>query len=142
MKQFPKYLGVVLAALMLLSLIGCSDQGVQARNTDPVHTTTAPVQTTIPAQTTVPQQVASGYTVKVVDENGAPIVGALIQLCKENCYPNVTDANGEAFFELAEDTYKVSFLMLPAGYTYSTEEQEFYFEDGSLELTIVLKAAA
>lgn len=141
MKKFQKYLSVLAAALMLLGLYGCSDQGEQVDNTDPVQTTAAPSQTTAPVQTTAPQQVASGYTVKVVDENGNPIAGAMVQLCKENCYPNVTDANGEAFFELAEDTYKVSFLMLPTGYTYSTEEQEFYFADGASELTIVLKAA-
>lgn len=81
------------------------------------------------------------YTVKVVDENGAPIVGAAVQLCKEACIPSVTNAEGVATFELAEDEYKVSFVMLPAGYTYSGTEDTFYFESGSKEMTITLKAA-
>lgn len=139
MKQFRKIAAIILALLMLC-LCGCGNQEGEAGNTNPPQTTTAPAQTTLPSESTVEQQNASGYTVKVVDESGAPIAGAMVQLCKDNCYPNVTDANGEAFFELAEDSYKVSFLMLPAGYTYSTDAQEFYFENGASELTIVLKA--
>ena len=46
------------------------------------------------------------------------------------------------YFNLPEDTYKVSFLALPAGFTYMDEAvQEFYFENGSTDLTITLKAA-
>ena len=81
------------------------------------------------------------YTVNVVDEAGNPIAGAMVQLCKDTCFPGVTDANGVAKFTLAEDEYKVSFLALPAGYTYVDDTQEFYFADGSMELTITLKAA-
>ena len=81
------------------------------------------------------------YIVKVVDESGAPIAGANVQLCKEACVPGQTNAEGIAEFKLAEDEYKVSFMMLPAGYTYSGAEDTFYFEDGSKEMTITLKAA-
>ena len=52
----------------------------------------------------------------------------------------MTDANGQAKFSVMEADYKVSFLSLPAGYTYSGDAQEFYFEEG-FELTITLKAA-
>lgn len=80
------------------------------------------------------------YVVKVVDENGAPIAGAIVQLCKDACVPGATNAEGIAEFQLEEDEYKVSFLTLPAGYTYSGTEDTFYFEDGSKEMTITLKA--
>lgn len=80
------------------------------------------------------------YSVKVVDENGAPIAGAIVQLCKDACVPGSTNAEGVAEFKMAEDEYKVSFLTLPAGYTYSGTEDTFYFEDGSKEMTITLKA--
>ena len=83
---------------------------------------------------------ADAYIVKVVDENGTPIVGAIVQLCKDACVPSSTDAEGVAKFVLPEDEYKVSFLTLPAGYTYSGDEDTFYFEDGSKEMTITLKA--
>jgi len=82
------------------------------------------------------------YTVTVVDEEGNPIVGALVQLCNESCFPSATGDDGVAKFALDEANYKVSFLTLPAGYTYSGEEQEFYFEAGSVELTITLKPEA
>jgi len=83
------------------------------------------------------------YTVKVVDENNNPIAGVLIQLCAESCFPTSTNAEGVAEWDLDAAEYKASFLNKEtpaAGYTYSTEATEFYFENGSTELTIVLKA--
>ena len=130
---------ILLGSVMLLSLAGClGDSG--ASTTAPA--TTAPAAT---VPTTAPATVDDGkvtYTVTVTDENGAPIPGAMVQLCKDTCMPGAADANGVATFRVVEDTYKVSFLMRPAGYTYSGEEQEFYFEDGSFELTIALKKAS
>ena len=82
------------------------------------------------------------YTVTVVDEEGNPIVGALVQLCNESCFPSPTGEDGVAKFSLEDAKYKVSFLTLPAGYTYSGEEQEFYFEEGSVDLVITLKPEA
>lgn len=138
MKTLKMLICAVMVLCMTFTLCAC---GNGADDTVPTDEPTASVpQVTEPVQTTAPVQVESGYTVKVVDENGNPIPGALVQLCKELCYPNVTDANGEAFFNLAQDEYKVSFLSLPAGYTYSGEEQEFYFDGDATELTIVLKA--
>ena len=82
------------------------------------------------------------YTVTVTDEQGNPISGMMVQLCKDACIPAVVDANGTATWTVAEDDYKVSFLNLPDGYTYTTEETEFYFADGETSMTIVLKAEA
>lgn len=79
------------------------------------------------------------YTVTVVDEDGNPVAGALVQICKDACIPGATDENGIAQFNVAEDAYKVSFVMMPEGYT--AEEAEFYFDDGSREMTIVLTPA-
>ena len=81
-----------------------------------------------------------GYTVTVLDETGAPVAGAMVQLCKDACYPAVTDAEGVARFDIPEDTYKVSFPILPDGFAYVDEVQEFCFENGSKDLTITLKA--
>ena len=136
-----KLIAIVLLLCMALSLCACGVTEAPAATEAPA--TEAPAVETTEAAPEVEIEVPDGmvtYTVTVVDEAGSPVAGAMVQLCKDNCYPNVTDANGEAFFELAEDSYKVSFLMLPAGYTYSTDAQEFYFENGASELTIVLKA--
>lgn len=81
------------------------------------------------------------YTVTVLDETGAPVPGAMVQLCKEICAPGVTDEDGIARFQLPRDAYKVTFLVLPEGYAYADDVQEFYFEDGTLELQITLTRA-
>ncbi len=84
--------------------------------------------------------VFNGYTVHVTDENGIPLQGAFVQLCSDNCYPLMTDETGTAKYDLPEADYKVSFITLPAGYTYSGDAQEFYFADGEKEITVALKA--
>ena len=76
------------------------------------------------------------YTVTVVDETGAPLVGVMMQICKESCLPAMTDANGVATWSLAEDEYKVSFAVAPAGYAV---EEAYYFEGDATEMTITLK---
>lgn len=81
------------------------------------------------------------YSVTVVDEAGNPIKGVMVQLCLENCFPGVTQDDGVAKFVMAEADYKVSLVSEPEGYTYSTDEREFYFEEGSRDMTITLKAA-
>ena len=64
----------------------------------------------------------------------------LVQMCSDTCFPAATNDAGVAEFSLKEDDYKVTFLTLPAGYEYSGDVQEFHFEDGATELTIILKA--
>lgn len=80
------------------------------------------------------------YTVKVVDEGGNPVASAAVQLCKESCLPGMTNAEGMATFRTVEDDYKVSFMTMPAGY--EADAEEFYFESGSYEMTITLKAVS
>ena len=78
----------------------------------------------------------------MVDEEGNPIAGAMVQMCLDTCLPGITNENGVAEFAVPEADYKVSFLALPEGYDYTTGEQEFYFDAGSYEMTITLKAVA
>ena len=81
------------------------------------------------------------YTVTVVDEGGNPVSGAFVQLCLEACVPCMTTEQGVATYpNMDEADYKVSFITVPAGYELPTEN--YYFEDGSYELTLVLKAVA
>ncbi len=128
---FKRFVIVALLACLTLGLCACGETDT------PENTTTAPVETTTaPAETVADGKVT--YTVKVVDEGGNPVVGAMVQLCKETCLPGATDAEGVAKFSVVEDDYKVSFMTMPEGY--EAEAQEFYFEAGSYELTITLKA--
>ena len=130
----------VLALVLVLALCACSGNG----GSETTVSTTAPVETTAPVGTTVPVE-QGGYTVKVVDEGGNPISGALVQLCKDSCVPTTTDENGVAAWRSAEeaDGYKVSFLKLPDGYAYVDESvTDFYYGSGETEMTITLKAVA
>lgn len=138
MKNLKRLMAIVLMLAMALSLCACGGETEEAPETEaPVVTTEEPAPET---EAPVVEEEEDAYVVTVVDENGSPIAGAMVQLCKDTCFPGVTDADGVAKFVVAEDDYKVSFLALPAGYTYVDETQEFYFEDGSMELTITLKA--
>ena len=139
MKTFLKVMCLVFAATMLLSLCACNNP---SGNTDPGTKPSVPDSKPTTPTTEPSAPAASGYKVTVQDEAGNPIVGALVQLCQDtNCFPSPTGADGVAVFNLEEAEYKVSFLKLPDGYDYTTEETNFYFADGSKELTIVLKTA-
>lgn len=136
---------VVLALCLMIGLCACGgnnndDNTTQTTtNGDNVTTTT----TTTAAPTTTTTTVAEGkvtYTVTVTDEDGNPISGAFVQLCLEACVPCMTNAQGVASYpNMDEADYKVSFINIPEGYT--VETNEFHFEAGSTEMTIVLKAA-
>lgn len=143
--NIKRFLALCLALCLALGLIACgstqadepSDEGTKApaaNQTEPTQATDAPTENPNPV-----------YTVKIVDEAGNPVVGAMVQMCQgETCMPGpLSDANGTVTFQVAEADYKVSFLGgVPAGYAYTTEETEFHFEAGAYELTIVLKAVA
>ena len=141
MKYIKNLLIAVLALSLAMSLCACGGDDSAADATEPSVVATVPQ--TEPVKETEELPADDGkitYTVSVVDENGNPISGAMVQLCLDTCLPGMTDASGAAVFNVEEANYKVSFLTLPAGYTYSTEEQEFYFENGSTEITLTLKA--
>ena len=130
-----KLIAAILLLTMILCLCACGE------GADPAQTTTkqeVPVTTTTVPSTTVSDGKVT-YTVTITDENGDPVVGAMIQLCKDACVPGRTNDQGVAEFRLAEDSYKVSFLAMPEGYSYANETTEFYFESGATELTIQLK---
>ena len=132
---------MALVLCLVMTLVACGKKSEEPTVTTadvPAGTTEAPVPTT----TAKPDDGKVTYTVTVKDENGNPIVGAVVQLCKDiNCNPSVTGADGVATYSLAEDTYKVSFVMMPSGYTHSGEATDYYFSEGSRDLTITLKAA-
>ena len=126
-----KLIAALLLGAMVFCLCACGK--TQDNNeTDPAITDPAPTETEAQGVT---------YTIKVVDEGGNPVVGAGVQLCKDTCLPAITDEDGIAEFRVAEDPeYKVSFMSVPEGY--EGAEEAYYFESGSYELVITLKAVA
>ena len=125
----------VMITVLCLALCLCACSETEQPKNDPVTTTTV-------ATTTTTQPQAATFEVKVVDQNGAPVQGVMIQICKDICVPKMSDANGIALFDLEiEDGHKLSVLSCPAGYTY-TGEAEVYLESGSTSYTVELQGEA
>ncbi len=130
------FLALCMALCVALCLCAC---GNTANNPGTTGATEEPAVET--AEATEPDDGKVIYTVKVVDEGGNPVSGAMVQICKEICLPGLTNAEGVAEFNVVEDSeYKVSFVNVPAGF--EGAEEAYYFEAGSFELTITLKAVA
>jgi len=147
MRNMKKILMILLAVCMILSLCACASAG-QGGNLDDNNGTEGSTATTGSTESTgstegsgEPDDGKVTYTVNVVDEAGNPVTGGMIQFCLDSCIPCMLDANGVASMRLALADYKVSFTMMPAGYALAGDKTEFYFADGSYELTITLKAA-
>ena len=135
-----KLLALMLALCLALSLCACGSENTETTTEAP--TTEATTAATETAAVVEEDDGTVTYTISVVDEGGNPISGAMVQLCLESCMPGVTNENGVAEFKTTEADYHVTLMTMPEGYDYTTEETEFYFEDGSYELTITLKAVA
>lgn len=136
MNRFVKLMLCVMALCLAFTLCAC---GNTAGNGDESTAGTTDSTTQATTEATVNDGMVT-YTVKVVDEGGNPVSNAMVQLCLEACLPGMTNAEGVATYNVVEADYKVSFVSLPEGYT--ADEEEYYFDDGSYEMTITLKAAA
>ena len=130
----------IIAALLLVCMAVClcaCGETAEPEVTNP--------QITLPQETepekTEPQGIT--YTVKVVDEGGNPVVGAMVQLCADSCLPKITDAQGVAVYENMEECsdYKASVTMYPEGYEQLGDVADHYLE-GKTEITITVKAVA
>lgn len=122
-----------LVLCLTLCLAACVAGG--GEDTDGGSTTTTASTTTTTASN------LSTYTVTVKTENGEPVVGVMVQICKELCVPTVTDANGVATWQTVEDTYKVSFLPNQTTLEGYAVEENYYFDGDAKEMVIALKAA-
>ena len=142
--NMKKFSVLALALCLVLAMCACGGNNAPAATEAPATeapVTEAPATEAPETEATIPEGMAV-YAITVVDEGGNPIAGAMVQMCKDSCIPGMTDANGVASFTMAEDNYKVSFLTMPAGFELVDETSEFYFDNGSTEMTITLKAVA
>ena len=135
-----KLIALLLLGAMVFCLCACGE--TQNNNETNAPEVTDPVVTE--PQETEAQATGVTYTIKVVDEGGNPVAGAMVQLCSDLCLPKLTDAEGLAVYENQEelDNYKGSVTSYPAGYEQLGEETDFYFGTGNYEVTIVVKAVA
>ncbi|MBO4937765.1 MAG: hypothetical protein J6C98_02020 [Oscillospiraceae bacterium] len=133
-----KIISAALLMCLVLCLCACDSQEAAPATEAPVVVTEAPTEAPAETEPEVPEGMVT-YTVTVVDEEGNPISGAMVQICLDACIPAMTNEEGVAEWTVEEADYKVSFLTAPAGYAADTEN--YYFESGSTELTLTLKAA-
>lgn len=122
---------VLFAALCLLICMTACDNGTTG-NTEPSETSTV-AETTTAAATE-----SKAVSVTVRDENGNPIQGVMLQICKDTCIPMVTDENGVASFNVEVTAeHKLSVLSCPEGYVYNGEP-EMYLVEGVTEYEVEL----
>ena len=86
---------------------------------------------------TTAEQADGVYTVLVVDESGAPVQGAMVQICDETtCLVLKTDENGSVTHTGAAYPYEVHLLKAPKGYARATETFTLPAEGGEITITL------
>lgn len=136
-----RFVTVVLMLCLALSMVACGGNG--ANNDTEKNNTQNTQQDEGQANKETEKESESEnvddgkieYKVTVVDANGNPVAGQMVQVCKEaNCFaPVVTDANGVAIFRLEEgNEYKAKLLT-------ASDDSYVYFEAGKTELTLTME---
>ncbi len=148
MKHLKNYLGLslvfVLVFTIALATVACTDDSGNENNTTATTTETPTTTADNSTETTNPTPTKPTYTVTVVDQNGAPIAGVVVQSCADGlCNPlGKTDANGKISKKLTEKDYEVS-VTKANGYVFDPD-QKYDFEAGeevgTFHVTIVLTA--
>lgn len=129
---------VVLMLCMALCLVACggngSDKDTQNNNTENSQQDDSQDNKDTETESENVDDGKIEYKVTLVDANGNPIAGKMVQVCNSaTCFaPQATDANGVAIFRLEEaDDYKAKELT-------QGDDAYVYFEAGSTELTITI----
>ncbi len=163
MKNMRKYAAFLSLACILLCLAlffsacgGGSDDPVdtQANTSEsaPADTTAgtdAGSDATEEANTSVSEETGSAvskvtYTITVKDQDGNPVKDVDVQMCKTSgaCLKAVlTDANGVVTFTYDEDSYYVTIVGCPEGYS-ADATAKHNFADGAKEMTITIQKDA
>ena len=130
-----RILALFLTIVMLLSIVSCNTNQKPQETTSAEVTTQATTPEVTTPEVTTPENTSVTYTVTVVDESGAPLPGAEVQLCVgDSCrLPVPTNAQGIATVTTNKDNYTVKVTL--NGYT---GEASYTFAADSLELTVQL----
>ena len=132
---------LLLALALMASFVACNEGGEVT--TEAPETTAAPTVTDAPAEETTAAETEpafAGYTVTVTDKDGNPIAGVQVQMCdSKGCrLPKATGADGTVTFDYETSDFHVLIAAPVDGYAVDTTE-EYWFENGGKELTIVLE---
>lgn len=78
----------------------------------------------------------TAYAVRIVDQNGDPVPGVIVNFCTDTaCTPVTSDQNGQAVYTGQPYAYHVQVLSVPEGYDY-TGEAEMVLLAGGDEVTV------
>lgn len=140
MKLTKRLLALVLGLTMLLCLAACGEQNETSApaesSAESVANTSSEAVENESSETSVLE--APKFSVTVVDQDGNPVSGAMVQICKDSCMPSMSGEDGVAVFNVEiTDGYKLSVMTLPEGYTYEGEA-EIHLEYGATEYTLTL----
>ncbi len=132
---------LILALTLMASFVACNEGGEVT--TEAPETTAAPTVTDAPAEETTAAETEpafAGYTVTVTDKDGNPIAGVQVQMCdSKGCrLPKATGADGTVTFDYETSDFHVLIAAPVDGYAVDTTE-EYWFENGGKDLTIVLE---
>lgn len=135
-----KFLAALLLLCTVFAVCSCGSESSATsepqQNSDAESTASEAVSEESIAESSA--EVPEPFTVKVVDGDGNPVSGVMIQLCKDTCIPAKTADDGVVdFYVEITDGYKISVLSCPDGYTY-TGDAEIYLEAGATEFTVEL----
>ena len=132
---------ILLALVLMASFVACNEGGEVT--TEAPETTAAPTETEGPAADTTAAETEAafaGYKVTVTDKDGNPIAGVQVQMCdSKGCrLPKATGADGVVTFDFETSDFHGLIAAPVDGYAVDTAE-EYWFENGGKELTIVLE---
>ena len=138
----------LIALMMILSIALCFAACGEDQNPT-VTTTTAPTTAPTTTPTTVPptssvDNTVYNYRIRVVDQDGNPVIGAEVILCDEgSCIPGTVEENGAEYylFKALKGAAKAKITGVPEGYTIDpVEDPDGYTYLAEGETTITLKA--
>ncbi len=138
---------VMSACVSLMACVGIGDESANSSDSSTEAPTVSgePTAEVTEASTSdeVTEPAATGYKVTVTDKDGNPIAGVQIQMCdSKGCrMPKGTGADGTVTFDFETSDFHVLIAAAVDGYVVDTAE-EYYFTNGSKELTIELEKAA
>ena len=136
---------IALALILCLSFVACNEEPAET-TVGENNATDAPAVTDEPTAEGTEEGTEApafdGYKVTVTDSEGNPIEGVQVQMCdSKGCrMPKGTDASGVVTFTFDESDFHVLIAEKVDGYVVDTAE-EYYFTNGSKELTIELQKA-
>ena len=78
-----------------------------------------------------------GYEVQVVDSQGAPVQGVMVQFCSDTqCMMSETNEDGVAAYDVPAGSYTVHLLKVPKGY--ELDSREFSAPESPRRMTLML----